>query len=218
MGEKKRIVIFDDHQILREGLKALLSPDPELEIAGEAEDGPGAIRIVEKVRPDLALIDLAMPGMSGAEVISKIKIRSPETRILVLTVHNTDEYIVTALQAGADGYILKDSTSAELKTAIKKVLDGKFFLSPGISVKLGKGCQDGRIPLNVSVPWDTLSNRQKEVLELIAVGYKNKAIARILGVSVKTVETHRGNLMRKLDLHSVSALTALAAKRGLISK
>ena len=133
MGEKQRIVIAEDHTILREGLRALLSSDPDMEIAGEAEDGQEAVRRVEKLKPALVLMDLSMPRMNGMDAIREIKRRAPDTKILVLTVHKTDEYIVATLQAGADGYVLKDSTNAELRMAIKNVLGGNFFVSPGIS-------------------------------------------------------------------------------------
>lgn len=218
MGEKQRIVIAEDHTILREGLRALLSSDPGLEIVGEAEDGQEAIRCVEKLKPSLVLMDLSMPRMNGMDAIREIKKRSPETRILVLTVHKTDEYIVATLQAGADGYVLKDSTNAELKMAIKSALGGKFYISPGISAKVVEGYLQNKIMPKAATPWDSLTARERGILKLIAEGYKNKDIADFLCISVKTVEKHRANLMQKLDLHSVSALTTLAIEKGLVTK
>jgi two-component system response regulator NreC len=218
MSKKKRIVIADDHTILREGLKAILSSDPELEVVGEAADGQEAILGVEKLKPDLVLMDLSMPGMNGMDAIKEIKKRWPETKILVLTVHKSDEYIQAALQAGADGYALKDCTNPELRIAIKKVSGGKVFISPGVSGKLIAGNLENKGPLKLSIPWETVTSRQKEILKLIAAGHKNKEIAHLLGISVKTVEKHRVNLMQKLDLHSAPALTALAVEKGLISK
>ena len=218
MGEKQRIVIAEDHTILREGLRALLSSDPDLEIVGEAEDGQEAIRCVEKLKPGLVLMDLSMPRMNGMDAIREIKKRSPETRILVLTVHKTDEYIVATLQAGADGYVLKDSTNAELKMAIKSALGGKFYISPGISAKVVEGYLENKRMPKAATPWDSLTARERGILKLIAEGYKNKEIADFLCISVKTVEKHRANLMQKLDLHSVSALTTLAIEKGLITK
>jgi two-component system response regulator NreC len=218
MGEKQRIVIAEDHTILREGLRALLCADPELEIVGEAEDGQEAIRCVEKLKPSLVLMDLSMPRMNGMDAIREIKKRSPETRILVLTVHKTDEYIVATLQAGADGYVLKDSTNAELKMAIKSALGGKFYISPGISAKVIEGYLENKRMPKAATPWDSLTARERGILKLIAEGYKNKEIADFLCISVKTVEKHRANLMQKLDLHSVSALTTLAIEKGLITK
>ncbi len=139
MNKKFRIIIAEDHTILREGLRSLLSSSPDFEIVGEAEDGREAIRCVEKLKPDLILTDLSMPRMNGMDAIWEIKRRSPETKILVLTVHKTEEYILAALQAGADGYLLKDSTHAELLMAVKHVLSGKHYISPGISDKVIRG-------------------------------------------------------------------------------
>lgn len=218
MGEKHRIVIAEDHTILREGLRALLSSEADLEVVGEAEDGQAAIRCVEKLKPGLVLMDLSMPRMNGMDAIREIKKKSPGTKVLVLTVHKTDEYILATLQAGADGYVLKDSTNVELKMAIRNVVSGKVFISPGISAKVIEGYLEHKRPQKPCTPWDTLTAREKGILKLIAEGYKNKEIADFLCISVKTVEKHRANIMQKLDLHSVSALTALAIEKGLITK
>ncbi|MFB0507893.1 MAG: response regulator [Thermodesulfobacteriota bacterium] len=218
MKEKQRIVIAEDHRILREGLRALISSNPDFDIVGEAEDGRDAIRCVEKLVPDLILLDLSMPRMNGMEAINEIKKQCPETKILVLTVHSTEEYILTTLRAGADGYVLKDATHTELMMAIKSVLTGKTYLSPGVSEKVIEGYLEGRKTLRSCTPWDTLTQREREVLKLIAEGYKNKEIADYLYISVKTVEKHRANLMRKLDLHSTSSLTAFAMEKGLVTR
>ena len=215
---RRRIVIAEDYTILREGLRSLLSSHPEFEIVGEAEDGQEAIRSVDKLKPDLALMDLSMPRMNGMDAIKEIKKRSPQTKVLVLTVHKTEEYIHAALQAGADGYILKDSTHAELGLAIKNILEGKRYISPGISESLIEGYLEGRKKANPPTTWDTVTQREREILKLIAEGYKNKAIAEYLCISVKTVEKHRANLMKKLDLHNIQSLTALAMGKGLISR
>ena len=218
MKEKCHVVIAEDYTILREGLRALLSSDPIFEIVGEAADGREAIQCVERLKPELVLMDLSMPRMNGMDAIREIKKRSLATKILVLTVHKTEEYILATLKAGADGYILKDSTQAELMMAIKSVLSGKHFISPGISEKVIEGYLDGRKILKTRTSWDTLTHREREILKLIAEGYKNKKIADLLCISVKTVEKHRANLMQKLDLHSTSALTTLALEKGLISR
>ena len=216
MREKHRIVIAEDHTILREGLRALLSSSPNFEIVGEAGDGMAAIRCVENIRPDLILMDLSMPRMNGMDAIREIKSRFPETKILVLTIHKTEEYVLLALQSGADAYVLKDASHAELMIAIKSVLGGKPYLSPGISEKVIVGYLEGRKTLKSKSAWETLTRREREILKLIAEGYKNKEIADFLCISVKTVETHRANLMKKLDLHSGSALTAFAMEKGLL--
>ena len=218
MGSKYRIVIAEDHTILREGLRSLLTSGSEFEVVGEAEDGREAIRCVEKLKPDLILTDLSMPRMNGMEAIREIKKRSPETKILVLTVHKTEEYILATVRAGADGYLLKDSTHAELLMAVKHVLSGKRYISPGISDKVLDGYLDGRRTLKTRTSWETLTQREREILKLIAEGYKNKEIADDLCISVKTVEKHRSNLMEKLNLHNIQALTAFAIGKGLVSR
>ena len=218
MSPKYRIVIAEDHTILREGLRALLSSNPDFEIVGEAEDGREAIRCVEKLKPHLVLTDLSMPRMNGMDAIREIRRRAPETKILVLTVHKTEEYILATLQAGADGYLLKDSTHAELLAAVRHVLSGKHYISPGISDKVLDGYLEGRKTLKTRTSWETLTQREREILKLIAEGYKNKEIADDLCISVKTVEKHRANLMEKLNLHNVQALTTYAIERGLLSR
>jgi DNA-binding NarL/FixJ family response regulator len=218
LQERRRIVIAEDYTILREGLRALLSSDPELEVVGEAEDGGVAVQCTAKLKPDLVLMDLSMPKMSGIEAIREIKKKSPGTKILVLTIHNTEEYILATLKAGADGYALKDSTQGELLMAVKRVLQGKRYLSPGISARVIDGYLEGRKDLRPRTSWDTLTGREREILKLIAEGYKSKQIAEYLCISPKTVEKHRSNLMQKLDLHSSPALTALAIEKGLIGR
>jgi DNA-binding NarL/FixJ family response regulator len=218
MGKKHRIVIVEDHTILREGLRALLSFDPQFEIVGEAKDGLEAVSCVEKIVPDLLLMDLSLPKMNGMEAIKDIKKRNPQIKIIALTVHKTEEYILATLQAGADGYVLKDATHDELVMAIKNVLAGNPYLSPGVSDKVIKGYLHGRKSTRAGTAWDSISQREREVLKLIAEGYKNKEIAGYLGISMKTVEKHRANLMKKLDLHNAAALTAFAMEKGLVGR
>jgi DNA-binding NarL/FixJ family response regulator len=218
MNKKSRIVIAEDHTILREGLRSLLSSSPEFEIVGEAKDGREAIGCVEKFKPDLILTDLSMPRMNGMEAIKEIKRQSPETKILVLTVHKAEEYILATFRAGANGYLLKDSTHAELVMAVKKVLSGKQYISPEISEKVIEGYLEGKKILKSRTSWETLTQREREILKLIAEGYKNKEIAEDLCISPKTVEKHRANLMEKLDLHSIQALTAFAIGKGLVTQ
>jgi DNA-binding NarL/FixJ family response regulator len=218
MGQKSRILIVEDYTILREGLRALVSTNPTLEVVGEAADGLSAIRWVEKTKPDLVLMDLSMPKMNGMDAIREIKKLSPETKILVLTVHKTEEYILATFQVGANGYVLKDATQSELSMAIKDVLNGKHYISPGISDKVLEGYLAGRKVLKTQTSWETLTHREREILKLIAEGYKNKEIADYLCISPKTVEKHRANLMEKLDLHNVQSLTTFAIEKGLVSR
>jgi DNA-binding NarL/FixJ family response regulator len=218
LKERQKIVIAEDYTILREGLRAILSSDSELEVVGEAGDGGVAVQCTAELKPDLVLMDLSMPKMSGIEAIREIKKKSPRTKILVLTIHHTEEHILAALKAGADGYALKDSTQGELLMAVKRVLQGKRYLSPGISEQVIDGYLEGRKDLKPRTSWDTLTGREREVLKLIAEGYKSKEIAEYLCISPKTVEKHRSNLMQKLNLHSSPALTALAIEKGLIGR
>jgi DNA-binding NarL/FixJ family response regulator len=218
MPERKRIVIAEDHTILREGLRMLLSSNPAFEVVGEAQDGLEAIRLVESLKPDLILMDLSMPRMNGVGAIQEIKKLNPSTKILVLTVHKTEEHILTALKTGAEGYILKEATHGELMLALDNVFSGRSYLSPGISEKVIEGYLEGRKSVKSSTSWDTLTQREREILKMIAEGYRNKDIADYLCISAKTVEKHRANLMKKLDLHSASSLTAFAMEKGLITK
>ncbi|HTY23644.1 MAG TPA: response regulator transcription factor [Desulfomonilaceae bacterium] len=218
MNRSWRIVIAEDHTILREGLRALLASDPEFDVVGEAEDGFEAINCVRRLSPDVVLMDLSMPKMTGMEAVREIKRIAPETKVLVLTVHKNEEYILASFQAGSDGYVLKDASHHELTSAIKTVLKGKTYLCPAVSAVVLDRYLDGKKSLKRESSWNTLTAREREVLKLIAEGYKNKQIADLLCVSAKTVEKHRANLMKKLDLHSVPALTTLAIEKGLIWK
>jgi len=219
MKKKHKIVIAEDYTILREGLRALISSNPDIEVIGEAQDGKEAIQCVEKLEPNLVLVDLSMPRTNGVDAIREINRRCPDTKIVALTVHRAEEYVLAALEAGADGYVLKDATHAELMMAIQTVLDGKSYLSPGVSEQVIEGYLAGKKGVRKPISsWETLTQRERQVLKLIAEGYKNREIADYLCVSVKTVEKHRANLMQKLDLHSASALTAFAMERDLITK
>jgi DNA-binding NarL/FixJ family response regulator len=215
-GKKKRVIIAEDHRILREGLRSMVSSDSAYEVIGEAEDGLEAVRCAQRLKPDLVLLDLSMPRMNGLDAIKEIRKQCPESKILVLTVHSTDEFILEALKAGAHGYLLKDATHSELMIAIDVVLRGQVYLSPGVSEKVVDGYLIGNKTVKSSSGWDTLTKRERQILKLIAEGMKNKEIADYLCISMKTVERHRANLMEKLDLHNVSALTALAIEKGLV--
>lgn len=217
-SEKKGVLIVEDHTLLREGLRLMLSSLPDLEVVGEAGDGREAIRQAEKLSPTLILMDLSMPRMGGVEAIREIKKSRPKIKILALTVNDSEEHVAAVLQAGADGYILKDSTREELLRAIQYVLVGKKVLSPSIAEKVIEGYLSGKKPCPPQTRWDTLTNREKEVLKLVGEGYTNKKIADYLCISTNTVEKHRSNLMEKLNLHSVAALTSYAIEKGLVVK
>ncbi len=218
MANTKNIVLAEDHRLLREGVKALLHSRKDFQVVCEAENGIEAIRCVEKHAPDLILLDLSMPKMSGLSVIKEIKSRFPEVKILTLTIHESDQYVLEAFQSGADGYCLKDASKDELLIAIESVLNGKTYISPGISEGVMVGYLEGKKTLKTSTTWDNITQREKDVLKLIGEGYRNKEIADFLNISVKTVEKHRANIMKKTDLHNVSALTAYAIEKKLVTK
>ncbi len=218
MQVKKRIVIAEGHTILREGLKMLLSTNPEIAVVGEAQNGLDAIRSVKSQMPDLVLIDISLPKLDGTRAIKEIKKCNPSTKVLVLTIHKTEDHILGALRNGADGYILKEATYEELSIAIEDVFAGRSYISPAISEKVIEGYLDGRRNLKSATSWDALTPRERQILKMVAHGNRNKQIACNLSISVKTVEKHRANLMKKLDLHSASSLTAFAIEKGLAIK
>ena len=212
-----RILLADDHTILRAGIRALLDMEPTFQVVGEVDNGKDAVYYAGQLKPDLIIIDLSMPKTNGTEAIQRIKSRYPETKILVLTVHKTEEYIHAALKAGASGYILKDDTSSELINAINNILQGKTHLSSSIcgNVVLGYLAQPNTEKISSST--DLLTMREREVMKLIAEGQRNKDVAEYLSISLKTVEKHRSNMMKKLDLHSTSNITSFAIKNGLVT-
>ena len=218
MTSPVRILIADDHTILRAGIRSLLEMVPNFEVIGEVENGKDAILQAGLLKPDLILSDLSMPKTNGTEAIQRIKSRYPDIKILVLTVHKTEEYVHAALKAGANGYVLKDDTSDELVNAIQNVALGKTYLSPSIcsSVVMGYLADPDKEKISSSI--DQLTTREREVMKLIAEGYRNKDIADYLSISLKTVEKHRSNMMKKLDLHSASGITSYAIKNGLATQ
>ncbi len=218
MDKKCTICIGDNHAIFREGIKVLLSSRPQFEVVSEGEDGLQVINAVKRNPPDLVLLDLTMPKMNGLDAIKSLKSRFPEIKIIVLTLHNTEEHIHAALEAGADGYVLKEANYSELELAINAVLKNQVFLSPAVSDKIVKRYLNGKKPDDKTQSWDILTKREREHLKLIAEANSNKKIAEYLCISVKTVEKHRANLMKKLGMHSAVELTTFAIENGLIEK
>jgi DNA-binding NarL/FixJ family response regulator len=188
---------------------------PDFEVIGEVDNGKDAIYQAGLLQPDLVLSDLSMPKTNGTEAIQRINSRFPDIKILVLTVHKTEEYVHAALKAGANGYVLKDDTSEELVNAINNIVDGKTYLSPSICNEVVVGYLADPVKENISTSIEQLTTREREVMKLIAEGYRNKDIAEYLSISLKTVEKHRSNMMKKLDLHSASGITSYAIKNGL---
>jgi two-component system response regulator NreC len=213
----RTVAIVDDHSILRAGLTALLHDERDLDVVDAVADAEAAIRSAREHQPDLMLLDIAMPGRSGTDVIGDIRRHAPGTKLLVLTLHKEDHHVFAAFRAGANGYVLKDDNPDELFRAIRSVLDGKTYLSPSVAHTVISGIASGD-GVEAPVPlWEQLTKREREVMKLVAEGHTNKDIARQLSLSPRTVEKHRTNLMRKLGLHSVVAITTYAIQNGLLS-
>ena len=213
---KHAVVIVEDNKQFHANLKSMLGKRDDVVVVGEAEDGLTALKLIRKLKPDLILLDLSMPKMGGISVLKDVKRELPDTCVLLLTIYESDQYVLEAFEAGADGYCIKDSSREELMMAIDSVLDGKTYISPGISDQVMEGFLSSRKQLKEKTRWDTITQREREVLKLLAEGYSNKKIGDLLNISVKTVEKHRANLIGKLDLHTVAELTAYAIQKRLI--
>ncbi|MRR55285.1 MAG: response regulator transcription factor [Deltaproteobacteria bacterium] len=211
---KIRIVLADDHKIVREGLQALLEKETNIEIAAVAEDGRTALQFARDLLPDVVVMDIGMPGLNGIEATRCITVEIPQIRVLVLSMHSARRYVLEALSAGAKGYMLKDCASEELARAIHIVYENETYLSPKVADILVKDYMN-LLPNQGQEPLDLLSKREREVLQLIAEGQNTKEIAFLLGLSIKTVETHRQQIMKKLNLQSVASLTRFAIREGL---
>lgn len=209
-----RILLVDDHPVVRKGLQSCLANRDNLKIVGEASDGAESIQKAKELEPDIVLMDINMPGMNGLEVTDRLRKETPKIKVLVLSMHGARDYVLRIVKAGARGYVLKDAPTDELVRAIESVHAGDAFFSPSVA----------RIALNQYVaesddrdPISRLSDREREVLVQIANGKSNKEIAMLLGIGVRTIETHRERIMRKLDIHSVAGLTKFAIAHGLVS-
>jgi DNA-binding NarL/FixJ family response regulator len=209
---KLRILIADDHTLVRAGLVTLMARMQDMEVVGEAGDGREALKLVRDLQPDIALMDIAMPGLNGLEAAERIHNEAPKTKVIILSMHANEEYVAQALKAGASGYLLKDAATTELDMALKVVAQGQFYLSPSISRQVVDSYLHGG-PTGL----DLLTPRQREILQLIAEGKSTREIAELLHLSVKTVETHRAQLMDRLDIHDVAGLVRYALNKGLIS-
>jgi DNA-binding NarL/FixJ family response regulator len=204
-----RLLLVEDHTIVRQGLRALLGSN--LEIVGEAADGAEGVRLALELKPDVVVMDLSLPGLHGTEAIRRIKDKLPDTRVIVLSMHSSHEIVARAREAGCDGYVVKGGDVSELNSAIQSALAGKPYFSKDVRSREGDAAQAASDPLS------RLSTREREVLKLIAEGNTNKGIAKLLSISVHTVNAHRVNLMAKLDLHDAQGLTRFALRHGLIT-
>jgi two-component system nitrate/nitrite response regulator NarL len=212
--KKIKLLLVDDHPIVLDGIKSHLCAQPEFEVVGDASNGQEALRKAKITLPDVVLLDINMPHMNGLEAMASLRRQVPNAKILVLTMHNTKEYIAQVVRSGARGYLLKDSPPAELVAAIKAVHAGEVSFSPPVSKILIEEMADGDKRPQSPLP-PPLTDREREVLSLIAEGLLNKQIADRLGIGVRTIETHRERIMRKLDIHTVAGLTKYAISRGM---
>jgi DNA-binding NarL/FixJ family response regulator len=211
------IILADDHKVVRKGIQALLTTESDFNIVGEVEDGPGAVDLVERIKPDILVLDLMMPGMNGLDVLRVLNDRGSKTGIVILSMHNSEAYISKALALGAKGYVLKEATAEELVTAIREVRAGRLYLCAGIPRNILNQFQtESRNEDRADELFHKLTPREKEIILLTGRGLRNKEIAEKMCLSVRTIETHRANLMEKLNLNSHSQLVHFALKTGLI--
>jgi len=215
VGLSVRLLLADDHTLFREGVRSLLSRIPDIAVVAETGDGREALELIERHRPDVALLDITMPGLNGLEVASRVTRVSPRTRVLILSMHANEAYVAQALRAGIAGYLLKDAAATELAAALNAVVRGETFLSPSISRQVVDGFL-GRVQPEAD-PLAGLTSRQREILQLIAEGKSTKEIASALDIGIKTVETHRAKLMERLNIHDIAGLVRFAIRSGMIT-
>ena len=212
-----RILLADDHTVMRDGLRALLERQPDIEVVAEAADGRECVRLAEEQSPDVVVMDIAMPNMNGIEATRRIMADRPRTAIVILSMHQDESYVLRALKAGAKGYLLKDSLRADVIEAIRAVAQGRSFLTR----KIGRILQEDYVRQlqnrGLDDTYDLLTAREREILQLIAEGRTNKEVATLLNLSVTTVETHRTHILQKLGLHSVPELILYAVRKGIIA-
>ena len=209
--KRTRILLADDHAVVRQGFKMLLAAQPDMEIAGEASNGREAVEETERLKPDVVVMDVAMPELNGIEATRRLAASVPHTRVIALSMHKDSVYVREILRAGARGYLLKDSDAEDLVSAIRVVARGESYLSPAVSNAV---LDDYR--RHVTNPIDLLTSREREVLQMLAEGKTNKEIAVVLNLSVYTVDAHRGRIMEKLNLHSINELVRFAVRNGLV--
>jgi DNA-binding NarL/FixJ family response regulator len=211
-----RVLLADDHGIVRRGMRALLELEPDVEVVGEAGDGLETLRLCDSLRPDLAIVDIAMPSLNGIEVTARALKRSSTLRVIILSMHADESSVVRALMAGAKGYLLKEATEEDLLPAVRAVAAGKSFFSPAVSRLLLEDYVRQLKQRGLEDSYHLLTEREREVLQLLAEGHSNKEVAAALDVGVSTVETHRANLMQKLDLHNTAEIVLYAVRKRII--
>jgi DNA-binding NarL/FixJ family response regulator len=212
-GRPTRVVLADDHNLVRAGVRTILEAQPGFDVVGEAAGGLEALKTLERTTADVLVLDLSMPDMDGFDTLARVKAEHPSIKVLVLTMHTDAEYVARALRQGADGYLLKDSAVNDLVAAIEAVMAGGSYYSPAVQDEIGHLLREGPAPAS---PLDSLTDREREVLRFVAQGLSTKEIAGRLDISPRTVDTHRANLMRKLDIRSVARLTQFALREGIL--
>jgi two-component system, NarL family, response regulator NreC len=212
-----RILLADDHTVMRNGLRLLLERQANLQVVGEASDGRQAVALIEKTNPDVVIMDIAMPNLNGIEATRQIVNQNPRTAVAILSMHSDESYVIRALKAGARAYLLKDSAEADLLAAVRALTEGKSFFSPAISRILVEDYMRQLQSRGAEDTYELLTNREREILQLLAEGRTNKEVANMLNLSLYTVETHRTHILQKLNLHSVPELILYAVRKGIIA-
>ena len=215
-----RVLLIDDHELVRSGIRALLEKSEDIRVVGEAGEGHEALACIRETNPDVVLLDISLPGLNGLEVAAKARKDSPRLRIVFLSMHANEEYVLQALKIGASGYVLKQSSTRELELAVRSAKKGETFLSPAISNTVVSDymarLKGGNVKKPGANPYEVLTSRQREILQLIAEGFSSKEIAQKLSLSINTIEVHRANLMDRLNIHDIAGLVRYAIQTGII--